>query len=179
MLAAAPLALSASPAIRAAAFARSCQSVHLLGRVVTHLNDHRLPLDFRFDEALQLHRTGQALASLLPTEADDDDPLVKPTLCSAMALVYSALLILYDTYACSHRMPENAPETQPVMSGAAITGLKVVREQALALGRRTRVFVESIGLGIVSPLILNALYEAAATCEFKSSSCPGSELNKA
>lgn len=115
MLVAAPLALSASQTIRAAPFARTCQAAHLLGKVVRHINDKNLPTDYKFNEALQLHRTMRALCEVLPAEAEGDDPTHKPTLCSPMAILYSGLLTLYDQYACTERTVDNAPETQLIM----------------------------------------------------------------
>ncbi|KAF2170076.1 hypothetical protein M409DRAFT_64442 [Zasmidium cellare ATCC 36951] len=162
MLVAAPLALSASSTIRAAPFARTCQAAHLLGKVIRHLNDKNLPADYKFNEALQLHRTLRALCEVLPAEAEEDDPTVKPTLCSPMAICYSGLLTLYDQYACTERAMENAPETQLVMQKEAIDGLGDISSQAMDLARRVRTFVDRAGLQRVSPLVVDSLYQAAA-----------------
>ncbi|EME46578.1 hypothetical protein DOTSEDRAFT_70550 [Dothistroma septosporum NZE10] len=162
MLAAAPLALSASQTIRAAPFARTCQASHLLGKVVRHLNDKNLPTDYRYTEALQLHRTLQALSSVLPGEAAEDDPSQRPTLCTSMAICYSALLMLYDAYSCTEKIVESGPEEQLVMQKVSIDGLSEVSTQVVHLARRVRDFIEKAGPERVSPLVIDSLYQAAA-----------------
>ncbi|EMC98574.1 hypothetical protein BAUCODRAFT_145643 [Baudoinia panamericana UAMH 10762] len=161
MLATAPLALSASTSIRASPFARTCQASHLLGKVLRHINDKSLPLDYRFEEALQLSRTVRAFAMLLPEEAESDDPS-HPTLCTSMALCYSAILELFDAYSCTERAVPNAPDTQVVMQEEAIRGISDFSAGALTLARRIRSFAERVGLGRLSPLVLDALYQATA-----------------
>lgn len=162
MLVAAPLALSASPTTRAAPFARTCQASHLLGKVIRHLNDKNLPLDYKFDEALQLNRTIRALAGLLPNEAEEDDPNVRPTLCTSMAICYSALLILFDNYSCTERSVPNGPETQLVLQKECIEGLAEISGTALNLARRIRSFIDRAGLARLSPLTIDCIYQAAA-----------------
>lgn len=165
MLVAAPLALSASPTIRAAPFARTCQAGHLLGKVVRHLCDKNLPPDYRFEEALQLHRTARSLAGLLPSEAEEDDPALKPTLCSSMGICYSALLELYDSYSCTERAVPNGPETQLEMQKVSIEGISEISGTVLHLAQRIRKFIERAGLRQVSPFVIDALYQAAANCK--------------
>ena len=92
-----PIYVSSPTTVRASPFARTCQATHLLGRLIRHLNDRNVEPAFRFTEAVQLHRTLAALASLLPEEfqASPDQ------LSSAIALVYGGMLHLYDPYACT------------------------------------------------------------------------------
>ncbi len=168
MSVAAPLALSASQTICAAPFARTCQAAHLLGKVVRHINDTGLPPQFRFEEALQLNRTYRALAAALPDEAETDDPAAHPpALCTSMAICYSALLTLYDTYSCTERANPNGPEAQLVMQKEAIAGLSDISAAALHLARRIRGYVETEGqgaggLGRLNPLVIDCFYQAAA-----------------
>ncbi|KAI6807940.1 hypothetical protein KC332_g13203 [Hortaea werneckii] len=164
MLAAAPLSLSASQTIRASSFARACQSVHLAGKVCRHIDDKTTPLDYRFEEALQLHRTLKALAALLPTEAEGEDPTAGPTLCSSLAICYSALLTLYDAYGCSERLVPDAPESQLVMQKESIQGIAEVCESVLLLSRKIRQRIElGESLGRLSPLTIECIYEAGAS----------------
>jgi len=161
---AAPLALSASQTIRAAPFARTCQAAHLLGKVIRHLNDKNLPMDYRFEEALQLERTVRALANLLPeeSESEEDDSALKPTLCTSMAICYSALLILYDLYSCTEQAPPNASEAHLQMQKTSIEGLGDISATVMLLARRVRDFIVKNGLGRVSPLVIDCFYQAAA-----------------
>lgn len=168
MLVAAPLSLGASQTTRASPFARVCQAAHLLGKVVDHVNDRRLPVEHRFDQALQLSRTLKALAEAMLTESREEEGSLETGLpCSAMAIVFSALLTLYDQYGCTERYIENGPESQLVMQQESIDGLRDVTELALKMARRVREYIGSGDrLGEISPLTLDALYQAAANCTY-------------
>ena len=176
MLLAAPLSLSASQTIRAAPFARTCQSAHLLGKILRHLDDKALPIEYRFDEALQLHRTMRALADVLPNEAGEDDPSVRPTLCTSMAICYSGLLTLYDAYSCTERAVENAPETQLFIQKESIEGLSEISGKVVHLARRVRRFIEKSGLGRFNPMLVDCFYIAAANCNFIHTECSTAAL---
>ncbi|KAI9810599.1 MAG: hypothetical protein M1827_006161 [Pycnora praestabilis] len=62
------LVVSSATSLKASSFARTCQATNLLGRIIRHINDRTLDLPFRFEEALQLNRTVQALSALLASE---------------------------------------------------------------------------------------------------------------
>ncbi|KAH9818145.1 Fungal specific transcription factor domain [Teratosphaeria destructans] len=162
MLVAAPLALSASTTNQAAPFARTCQASHLLGKVIRHRNDTNMAVDYKFEEALQLNRTLRALAAVLPGESEEDDPTQRPTLCTSMAITYSALLELYEAYSCTERAVPNGPETQLQMQQEAIAGISDITTQVLYLARRVRNFISRAGIGRFSPFTLDALYQGAA-----------------
>ncbi|KAL2349988.1 hypothetical protein BJ546DRAFT_956590 [Cryomyces antarcticus] len=122
-----------------------------------------MDLDFRFEEAILLHCTAQALACLLPDEADKTDTSGSgPILCTSTALCYSGLLSLYDLYSCTERAPEGAPATQLVMQEAAISGLRGMSGEVVTLTRRTRSFTETSSVQKISPLVTDCLYQAAA-----------------
>jgi hypothetical protein len=38
-------------------FARTCQAAHLLSRILRHINEKHTDVTFRYQEAIQLHRT--------------------------------------------------------------------------------------------------------------------------
>ena len=67
-----PLFISSSTNITAASFARLCQASHLLGHVLTHLNDHRSSPNFKLEEAGQLCRALLALCSFLQPEISSE-----------------------------------------------------------------------------------------------------------
>lgn len=165
MLVAAPLSLSASQTISVAPFARTCQSVHLLGKVLRHIDDKQLPLDYRFEEAMQLSRTLRALADVLPSQASEDDASMQPSLCTSMAICYSGLLTLYDTYSCSERAMESAGEPQLLMQKESIEGLSEYSGRVVELARKVRSVIERDGTGRLSPMIIDAFYNAAANCK--------------
>ncbi|GAB1207585.1 hypothetical protein APSETT445_006309 [Aspergillus pseudonomiae] len=66
-----PLAVRANTTIQACPFTRTCQAAHVLSRVLGHLNDRNADVDFRYEEAMQLHRTAQALSHTLSQELEE------------------------------------------------------------------------------------------------------------
>lgn len=170
MLVAAPLSLSAHQTTRASPFARVCQAAHLLGKVIGHIDDTQMPVEYRFEQALQLSKTVKALAEAMLTEAREreEQDLVEDRLpCSAIAITFSALLTLYDRYGCTERYIENGPETQLIMQQESIDGLREVTKLALQMARRVRRYIaHEDRLGEISPLALDALYQAAANCTY-------------
>lgn len=60
--------MSTSISTRVGCFARQAQLSHLLGRVLRHVYDVSSDSTFYRDEALQLHRTLDAITTLLPVE---------------------------------------------------------------------------------------------------------------
>ena len=166
MLAAAPMSLSTSQAVRVAPFARSCQAAHLLGKVLHHIDDGQLRSsgDYMYDEALQLHRTMCALADVLRDEASEDDPILRPSLCTSMAMCYSGLLTLYDAYSCTERVHEHQCETQLVMQKESIEGLSEFSGRVVQLAQRIRGVIDSDGIGRLNPMVIDCVYQAAANC---------------
>jgi hypothetical protein len=164
MLAANRLALSASQKIKAAPFARMCQASHLLGKILRHLDEQGLPLEFRFDEALKLNRATRALVDVLLGELEDANGDVKPDVCVSLSVCYSGLLVMYDNYSCTERAPENAPETHLVMQQDSIEGLSVISNQIVVLARRLRGHIEQGGMQLLSPMVVDCFYQAAANC---------------
>lgn len=162
MLVAAPLALSASETIRAAPFARTCQSAHVMGKTIRHIDDRTLPCVYRFQDGLQLSRTMQALADVIPSDHDEQDPDMKPALCTSMAICYSSLLTLYDSYSCTERAQDNAGEDQLHMQQESINGLREYSERVLQLARRVKSIIERHGTSGLSPMIIDAVYQSAA-----------------
>lgn len=178
MLVAAPLSLSASQTIRVSPFARTCQAAHLLGKVLHHIDDKQLPVAYRFEEALQLNRTMRALADVLPDELpncengtppnEDTDPTIRPSLCVSMAMCYSGLLTLYDGYSCTDRavsVDQDIGEEQLRMQKESIDGLSEISGRAVNLTRKIRRIMEEKGVGMLSPMVVDCVYQAAANCK--------------
>ena len=168
MLVAAPMSLSTSQTIRVAPFARCCQAAHLLGKTLRHLDDRDVPDEYRFDDAMQLHRTMMALADVLPDEASAEDPDKTPALCTSMAIVYSALLTLYDAHSCTDRSVNHQCEAQLVVQKECIDGLSEVSGRVVQLARKIRNVADTKGLGYLNPLVVDCIYQAAANCTFTS-----------
>ena len=155
--------VSSSTSAKAGRFARTCQASHLLGKVLHHINDSDMELNFRFEQANQLNRTVRALASLLPDETwEEEDTANGPSLCTAMAICYSALLVLYDNYTCTESTIPKRTSAHLEIQESAISGLKEISEEVLRFCRRLRSLLDLNGLAKVSPLVLDCLYQAAA-----------------
>ncbi|OAL29405.1 hypothetical protein AYO22_02299 [Fonsecaea multimorphosa] len=151
-----PLYVSSPTNVKAGAFTRTCQATHLLGRLVRLLNDRLLDAPMRFSEAIQLHRTLQALANLLPNDVHHSPERYG----TPLALCYSSLMHLCDPFACteSNRGYRTVEETE--MQTIAIAGLKSVAGDVLRFSQLWHVDMTSNPAG-VSPLIGDCLYFAA------------------
>ncbi|OAP56188.1 hypothetical protein AYL99_09367 [Fonsecaea erecta] len=151
-----PLYVSSPTNVKAGAFTRTCQATHLLGRLVRLLNDRLLDASMRFSEAIQLHRTLQALANLLPNDVHHSPERYG----TPLALCYSSLLHLSDPFACteSNRGYRTVEETE--MQTIAIAGLKSVAADVLRFSQLWHVDMTS-NPAAVSPLLGDCLYFAA------------------
>ena len=153
-----PLYLSTPTAVRAGAFARTCQATHLLGRLERLLNDRKQESSVRFTEAAQLHRTLEALANLLPGEIHKS-----PTrYCTPWALSYGAIIHLCDPFGCPHSDQGDHTAEEIEMQEIAIAGMKKTAADILQLTQVLKSIMNN-NLSAVSPLTADALYMAAAT----------------
>lgn len=170
MLVAAPLALSANKTVKAAGFARLCQAGHLLGKIIRNINDRNVPSDYKFNEAQQVYRAATAFGQILQEEVEAaTDPTVRAPLCTSIAMLDSGLLTLYDMYSCyeHHGLPDGG-EAQLEMQKLAIDGLRESALQVVKLARVVREEIQTSGFGLLSPLFIDSVYQAAANCKFLS-----------
>lgn len=153
-----PLYVSSPTNVRAGAFARTCQATHLLGRLIRLLNDNLLEAPARFTEAIQLHRTIQALANLVPADVQRSPEYFG----TSIALCYSSLIHLSDPFACteSNRGDHTVEETE--MQGIAIASMRNAANDALQFSYLLRRSMTQ-NPSSISPLIGDCLYMAAAT----------------
>lgn len=79
-----PLFISSSTNIAAAPFARLGQASHLLGHVLTHVNDRACASHVRLEEARQLSRALLALCSFLQPEVSSEANKI----CVPMGICY-------------------------------------------------------------------------------------------
>ena len=152
-----PVFVSSPTSVSASPYARTCQAAHLAGRVVSHKGDKTLDAPFRFSEAAQLHRTINALATLLPREFDT----APDRLSSSLAICYSSMLSLYEPYSCTETNHGEHTTEEVDMQAIAIAGLKRVSEEVLKFShnlKRTMTY----DTAAISPLVADCLYVAAA-----------------
>ncbi|KAH7147338.1 hypothetical protein DER46DRAFT_650711 [Fusarium sp. MPI-SDFR-AT-0072] len=165
-----PLAISSSTTLQAPPFARTCQAAHLLSRILRHISDDDIDAEFQFEEAIQLHRTAQALCSATLHESDElfhrtSDPTACIPLCTAMGLCFSSQLTLYDKYCCTENSEAKQMGSPNLleMQRIAISGIKEVSNAVFQFSKRVRVASELGGMLRISPLICDSLYQSAAT----------------
>ena len=153
-----PLYVSSASKVGAGAFARCCQATHLVGRLIRLLNDRPTDAALRFPEAIQLHRTIQALTNLLP----DDVQRAPQKFGTALALCHGALLHLYDPFCCTEENRGEHTVEEMEMQTISLNGLKAVASDVLHFSRTMRASMEQ-NPAAISPLMADCLYTAAAT----------------
>ncbi|KAI1765040.1 hypothetical protein GGR53DRAFT_519847 [Hypoxylon sp. FL1150] len=166
-------ATSFSNSTRLGSFANVCQSAHVLGRVLRHrdeLHNASLGLNFRITEAKQLHGILTSLCSHL-REASRDSFALDSSMYVALALCFSARLILCDLYACNekystdHGRSSEEAEIQREAMGS-------IFETVQFTWQITRQVLNSIKQGgqdevdNISPLLCHCLYAAAGESEW-------------
>lgn len=171
MVVAAPLALSASQNAPAAPFARVCQAAHLMGKMLRNRSERNTSDEFVVAEASQLMRTMKTLLLCLSQEVGEAQTPDRPRY-AAMAMGYSALLAMSETYSCSATLADNSPESRLQLQKEAIDHLDETSRDVLGLARRIREDIVVNGLGSISPFLAECLYSAAANCEHNQTHIP-------
>ncbi|KAF7590277.1 hypothetical protein BBP40_003014 [Aspergillus hancockii] len=159
-----PLAVRANTTIQVCPFTRTCQAAHVLARVLGHLNDRNSDINFRHQEAMQLHRTAQALSHTLSNELEqwiekEYDPTAHIPLFSAIGICYSALLILYDSYCCVS-MAGMADDVE--LQQICLSEINAVSRAVANFAKNIRSAMELGGSLKMSPLVMDCLYQAIA-----------------
>ncbi|KAI1774490.1 hypothetical protein F4818DRAFT_63833 [Hypoxylon cercidicola] len=154
-------------------FANVCQAAHVLGRVLRHrdeLHNASLALEFRITEAKQLHGILASLCSHL-REASRDSFSLDSSMSVALALCFSARIILCDLYACNekystdHGRSSEEAELQREAMGSIFETVRYIWQV-------TRQMLDSIDqagegeLDNISPLLCHCLYTAAGESEW-------------
>lgn len=165
MLAAAPLSLSANQNISVAPFARTCQASHILGKAMRHVGDEKLPLEYRFEEALQLEYTLRALLHSIDAEISQVSDATVGLLFPSKALCLTGLLSLFDRYSCTNDLMESAPEVQLQVHKRSIDGTMDITNRVLEFGERVVEFADVYGASKISPLTVDALFQGLCNCE--------------
>ncbi|KAI1608415.1 hypothetical protein EDD36DRAFT_98280 [Exophiala viscosa] len=153
-----PIYVSSSTKVKAGPFARTAQACHLLGRLIRLLNDNMSDSPMRFTEAIQLHRTFQALTNLLPADLQRS-PMQYGT---SLALCYGGLLHLYDPFACSETNHGTNSVEETEMMTISIAGMKQAAIGILQFSQLLHVEMTN-NPAAISPLIGDCIYMAAAT----------------
>ncbi|KAF8851607.1 hypothetical protein BDZ45DRAFT_631464 [Acephala macrosclerotiorum] len=150
-----------------APFPRLCQAYILLGKVLAHNFGFKLPLDKdqelqkpRFIEAAMLYEEISALARVLHDETNTATDYL--SLAAPLALTYSAICALCDSYSCPKGCTATTPEAA-AMQGQALSGLKTVSGFIVEFSNRINANTPMPhDLDRVSPIIMDALYSGAS-----------------
>lgn len=159
-------ASSFTPSSDVGLFASTCQASHILGLVLRHRDDRSdniLDPYFRFSEAQRLHQTLMALNTHLTQSTNSFGNNNGKEV--AVAICFSARLVLYDMYACNEQYTAGrariAEETE--MQRASMEGLKEVSNGVSNLAQHisSAAMMTTEPLLSKSPLVCNCLYEAS------------------
>lgn len=120
-----------------------CQNVSAdlpVGVTLRHIDDCSIPMKYRCNEALQLHRTMRAFAEAVESGDTPGSISSQPrSLSPSLAITYSALLTLYDAYSCSLAIRQDGGEARLQMQKVSIDGLKDVTDRVLGFRQHLRI----------------------------------------
>jgi hypothetical protein len=153
-----PVSESVSP------FTRLCQGSVMLGKVLRHHYAEDIPSETtRFGLASQLYIDCSILARKIDEEASESSEYL--TLATPLALIYSTLAALCEPYTCPTKRAGNSPPgvERAAMTVQALDGLKSVSNSSVEFADKLiKATPTQQDLDKVSPLIMDALYSAAA-----------------
>lgn len=143
-------------------FPRLCQASVMMGKVLSHNHQEKYESDSeRFGAASELYGDVSVLARKVTEDAAHAPDYLSFT--APMALTFSTLCALCDKYMCSSNSVTNSSTETAAMQLQAIEGVKSVSSSIVEFAEKiTRVTPLPQDLDRVSPLIMDALYSAAA-----------------
>ncbi len=161
------------PSAPLGAFARVCQTLHILGKVLEHVQERNSLLDTTgmVKEAAKLH---QILKSLETSLTEPNAPIaedIDSIDCNytALAICISARLLLYNQYACNEPgSSTNALRTslevelqQISLEGIMSLSSKIVPAMARRLSTESKL---TLNQPCYPPVLAHCLYHAATEC---------------
>lgn len=127
-----------------------------------HTNETPADTSLWYEDGVRLHHLLEAFSSGLALELQQPNPAENQQACPAVALVYTAQILLYDSHACAdyHQLGGVGIGGQLEMQALALEGLRTVcpAVSRFAVGVR-----EALLAGdpmVSSPLLLSCMYEA-------------------
>ena len=138
--------------------------------MLRNINDTDADIDFRSEEAIQLHRTVYALLSTASQESEEaieriSDLTACIALFTSIGLCLSALFVLQEKYSCL----ENADVTETgnlkfqEMHRIAVSGIMDISERVYRFSVRIKAVAELGGMLKTTPLIGDCLYQAVGS----------------
>lgn len=151
---------------RLSLFARTCQSAHMLGRVLKHRDEEEPDHSARLQEAMQLHSALTALDNHLLQIMSTDDSTTEAQCMIDLALCCSARLSLYNLYGCNEPDSGQRVAQESAMQTMALEGIRVIACERITTLARKILESGEVGLDDSSPLMLQALYHAATEAQW-------------
>jgi hypothetical protein len=151
-------------------FARACQAVHMLGKVLRHVQTRARVEDVsgHTSEALQLHMALQLLDQGLAGDCADGIA-VHSSLHLALSLCSQARLVLYNQYACNdpgRALPTERLAAEVEMQQISLTGIRELAAKTIPLVAREMMSDNQQQSAVLSnsPVLAGCLYHAATEC---------------
>lgn len=173
------------PAAPLGGFARVCQAVHVLGKVITHIQTRNLPLDVAgtVGEAAQLHRILESLQHSL-TGSQTVPVHDAASNCAALAICVSARLLLYNQYGCNEPSSSSNGMRSSVgveLQQVSLDGIKSLSSQTVpAMAKQVYIMADSAPTRpIYSSALAYCLYRAATECAWFIKEEGGAEMASA
>ena len=170
-----PLVVSEVTSSLGSPFAQMCQSVHLLSHVIQHRCDRTSPGDLKNDQAFHIAHTLQSFSHTLQKELESwllnfdfaiEVGFADPMTVTALALSYSAELLLYDKYSCSGNIvqrDESLLAGRLKMQSIAIQGMRRVSDLTYCLICYLEKAMQKQDLFALSPFVMDCIFQAGAT----------------
>lgn len=154
-------------------FTYVCQAVHILGKVLHHVQSRKTSRDIldMIQEALQLHKILESLDASLDAVTESSstrESCDTKTHYSALSICSLARLILYNQYACNEPnavISRGRVALEVEMQQLSLEGIKEIASKTLPDMARAVVSTANDGFqSSYSPIMAGCLYHAATEC---------------
>ncbi|RDW73170.1 fungal specific transcription factor-containing protein [Coleophoma cylindrospora] len=144
-----------------APFPRLCQAYIMLGKVFMNHKADNSPDTSKFSQASQLYLEISVLARKITEEAAQAADYL--SFAAPMALTFSALCTICEVYSCPTSADISKTPEAAAMQVQALDGLKTVSRSIVDFAEKVNLATQHPqDLDRVSPLVMDALYSAAA-----------------
>ncbi|KAF4450151.1 hypothetical protein F53441_6669 [Fusarium austroafricanum] len=144
-------------------FAKTCQAVHMLGKVLRHVQPRSRNADTaeRTSEAIKLHTILELLEQSLASNQGGDNSLY-----SARSLCSLARLLLYNEYACNESNFSERLAAEVEMQQISLAGIQEIASKTIPhMARQIVLSSQQQSDGPKhSPVLVGCLYHAATEC---------------
>ena len=151
-------------------YGKVCQAAHLLGRVIQHINfEHNVKeadSEMHWAEALQLQRAADSFLRDLDNEFQSATSDRRLRLLTAKAIAFSTLMNLFDVAVCTEgdtiRVTDDSMSARIEVQSIAMREQIRIAAEVVHFAREVNHIVAMEGMKVISPLICECYYQAAA-----------------